>query len=251
MNQQPSQNQSEWDYCPPLKQMIETDRAQGKTGKVFDSLGAFSTLGNLRLIRALMLDKKPQKTIEIGMAFGGSCLVFASCHRELGHEPAQQHLALDPFQSTVWDSIALEKLKEAGLSGFVQHFEQRSAFTLPTLVSQEPESIEMAYIDGSHLFEDVFIDFYYLTLLAAPGGLLLFDDSTYPDVKKVLRYINANLGHLLEPVDLTPWRDQSQESFVKKIGRKVTGRYQMTAYRKLKSLESGELRSWDAAFNNF
>jgi predicted O-methyltransferase YrrM len=231
--------------------MIATDRAEGKTGKVFDSLGAFSTLGNLRLIRALMLDKKPRKTIEIGMAFGGSCLIFANAHQELEHEPSQQHIAVDPFQTTFWDSVALEKLQEAGLSNFVQHLEQRSAFSLPVLLAQEPESIEMAYIDGSHLFEDVFIDFYYLTLLSAPGGLLLFDDSTTPEVKKVLRFINVNLGHLLEPIDLNPWRHQANESLVKTIGRKVTGRYQMTAYRKTRSLESGELRSWDSSFSNF
>lgn len=251
MNDAPDHNQNEWDFCPALQQMVETDSAVGKTGKKFDSLGACSTLGNLRLIRSLMMDKKPKKTIEVGMAFGGSCLVISASHQELGHEPAEQHFALDPFQRTVWDCVGLEKLNEAGLEGYVKLFEERSAFVLPNLVKDHSESIELAYIDGSHLFEDVFIDFYYVTLLSAPGALILFDDSTYPEVRKVLKFINTNLGHVLEPVDLSPLRDSSRESLVKSIGRKVTGRYQLTAYRKIKSLESHELRPWDSPFHDF
>jgi len=249
MNRPP--DPSEWDFCPPLKELIETDRAEGTTGKVFEPLGALSTLGNLRMLRALMLELKPQKTLEVGMAFGGSALVIAASHRDLGHSPSQQHIAVDPFQTTFWDSIALAGLQEAELDGFVEHIEQPSAICLPELLKENRESIEFVYIDGSHLFEDAFIDLYYSTWLTSPGGVILLDDSTLPDVRKVIRFINGNLQHLLEPFDLTPWRLTADESLWKTAGRRLLGRYQLTAFRKRKSLDSYELRPWNSSLNNF
>jgi predicted O-methyltransferase YrrM len=245
------QDPSEWDFCPSLKEMIETDRAEGTTGKVFQPLSALSTLGNLRMLRALMLELKPEKTLEVGMAFGGSALVMATSHRDLGHSPSQQHIAIDPFQTTFWDSIALAGLQDAGLSSFVEHIEQPSAVCLPELLKANRESIEFVYIDGSHLFEDVFIDFYYSTWLTSPEGIILLDDSTHPDVRKVIRFIKGNLQHLLEPFDLTPWRTTVDEPFWKTVGRRLRGRYQLTAFRKRKSLESYEMRPWNSVLNNF
>ena len=246
-----STKSAEWEFCPPLKEMIETDRAVERTGKVFEPLGALSTQGNLRLLRILMLDRKPQTTLEVGMAFGGSALVIASCHRELGHSASNQHIAIDPFQTTFWDSIALDKLQAAELNEYVQQIEQPSAICLPELLKDKREAIDLAYIDGSHLFEDAFIDFYYAAWLCAPNGMILLDDSTHPDVRKVIRFIEGNLSHLLEPVDLSPWRTSHDETSWKKLGRKLLGRYQLTAFKKRKSLDSYELRPWNSQLKNF
>jgi predicted O-methyltransferase YrrM len=41
---------------------------------VFEGLGALSTVNNLQVLRALMLERRPRRTLEIGLGFGASAL---------------------------------------------------------------------------------------------------------------------------------------------------------------------------------
>ena len=89
------------------------------------------------------------------MAFGGSALLFAATHRELGRPPSGQHVAVDPFQSVVWDDTGRLALEKERVAGYVEVLQQRSYTALPALLAAG-RTFDMAYIDGSHLFEDVF-----------------------------------------------------------------------------------------------
>ena len=53
------------------------------------------------------------------------------------------------------------KLEEAGLIGYVEVREQLSGLVLPKMV-EENLKFGLVYIDGSHRFEDVFCDFYFV-----------------------------------------------------------------------------------------
>ena len=83
-------------------------------------------MNNLIVLRGLMLELKPEHTLEVGLSFGGSCLVFTASHRDLGHAPAGQHVALDPFQKQVWDDAGLVAVEKGGLAGYLDF---RSAFS--------------------------------------------------------------------------------------------------------------------------
>ena len=74
-----------------------------------------STKNNLWALRLLLLELKPQNTLEIGLAFGASSLVIASTHQDLEHLPNYQHVAIDPYQSTTWDNTGKVMLEKAGL----------------------------------------------------------------------------------------------------------------------------------------
>ena len=99
--------------------MLAMRQAIGRTGKIFEGLSGLSTTNNLLTIRNLFYALKPQRTLEIGLCHGGSCLVFTSCHRDLKRPPAHQHLSLDPFQTSVWDDAGLMIVEQAGLSGWL------------------------------------------------------------------------------------------------------------------------------------
>lgn len=71
---------------------------------------------------------------------------------------------------------------------------------------QSGREIDTVYVDGSHLFEDVFIDFYYSCRLLKEEGYILFDDSTDEHVKKVLGFIRSNMKDHLQEIDLSPYR---------------------------------------------
>lgn len=237
-------------FCKTLEAMMSSGRVTGASGKTFDDLGALSTVNNLRTLRWLLGEHKPQRTLEAGMAFGGSALVFAAVHRELGRPPCGQHIAVDPNQSTVWDNTGRKHLQQEGLEGYVRVMEQPTYLALPALLAAGG-AVDFAYIDGSHIFEDVFLDAFFVTHLLAPGGLMAFDDSQDRHVAKVLRFIDANLRHLLQRVDAGGAR--ADDPFWARCRFRLAaalGKQQMTVYRKT-AATSGELRPWNAPFHNF
>lgn len=219
-------------FCPTLQQMHETRRLIGRSGKVYEGLGALSTINNLTTIRALMLELAPTRTLEIGMAYGGSALAFAQTHKDLGSEPTEQHIAIDPAQSKHWDNTGRLALEHAGLRAYVCVIEEYSSQALPYLV-QSGCAVEMVYIDGSHQFEDVLLDFVYTHELLKVGGLMLFDDSSNSHVRKVLDFIEANYSAIYERVPLYRYRETFKQRLKIRVAS-VLHKNQLTAYRKLR-----------------
>ena len=178
-----------------------------------------------------MLDLKPLRTLEIGLSFGASCLVLAASHRDVGHRPIGQHMALDPFQLGLWDNCGLNALEAAGLSGYVDFRPAFSSLELPKLL-QEGSHFDLVYIDGSHLIEDVFVDAYFVMRLLSEGGIAAFDDSTNPHVRKVLRFIRTNCQQGLTEVDVGSYRPTETRT-LKYQCAKILGKVQMTAFRRI------------------
>src|ERR1043166_7728871 len=139
------------------------------------------------------------------MCFGGSALVFTASHRDLKHSPRHQHVAIDPFQTSFWDDAGAVAVERAGLEGFLDLRRSFSSLELPQLLLRDA-MFDLVYIDGSHLFEDVFVDFYYVARLLAPGGIVAFDDCSDPNVAKVLAFIRKNLGGAFQEFGLNLYR---------------------------------------------
>jgi len=232
------------EFCPVLAELLQTQKAVGRTGRIFEELAALSTVNNLHMIHELMHKTRALRTLEIGLSFGGSALVFCASHKELGRSPKSQHHALDPFQSTVWDSCGLLAIERAGLTGYLNFREAASALELPKFV-EEGVRFDLVYVDGSHLFEDVFVDAYFVARLLTEGGIVLFDDSSNPHIAKVLRFLRTSLRATLEELNLSPYKE-GRERITYHIAR-FLGKTQMTAFRRVGNVE----RSWDAAFHSF
>ena len=64
------------DFCLVLAELLQTRRVVGKTGRVYEGLAALSTLNRLHTIHDVMLETGPSRTLEVGLSFGGSALVF-------------------------------------------------------------------------------------------------------------------------------------------------------------------------------
>jgi hypothetical protein len=235
----------QFEFCPALQQLLDARAFRGRSGKEFTALGSLSSFNNLHTLRGLMLGLKPARTLEIGLCFGGSGLVFTASHRDLGHAPVRQHLVLDPFQSGVWDDCGIQVIERAGLAGYMDFRPAFSSLELPRLVG-EGASFDLVYVDGSHLVEDVFVDAYFVTRLLAEGGVVSFDDSADPHVHKVLRFLRTNCGAGLEEIDLAPYRADRGRSLRYRAAR-MLGKVQMTAFRRVGNIT----RSWNAPFRSF
>lgn len=230
--------------CPELARLLETGEITGKSGSV-RKISSMSTINNLEVLHNLCTQIKPKRTLEIGLAFGGSAMVFAASYRRAGLPAASQHTAVDPFQTSVWDDTGLIALKEAGLRPYLDFRPFRSSVALPRLIT-EGATFELIYVDGSHLFEDVFVDFYFSTRLLTDGGILAFDDSSDPHVNKVLRFIRSNCAFAYEAVDVGPLRADKGISLRYRLA-KALGQSQLTAFRKIGPSE----RKWNSAFRDF
>ena len=218
-------------------------RAVGQSGKVFEGLSALTTVNNLHVLRALMMESKPATTLEVGLSFGGSALTIAATHRDLGHGARQQHVAIDPYQRSVWDNSGLLGLDRAGLRAYVEFHEQLSAVTLPALAAQG-RTFDLIYIDGSHRFDDVFVDAYFSLRLLAANGVVMFDDCSTTEVGTVLRFIERNLSAWVTELDLTSYRG-GDVSWRYQVARRL-GRVQLRAFRR-----TGDEPSWDAGLKRF
>ena len=232
-------------FCPALNEMVHTRVTIGRSGKRFDELGALSTSNNLQILRQLQLELKPRRTLEIGLSFGGSCLLFTAGHREISGRPQRQHMAVDPFQNEYWDDSGLFAVEREGLSEYLDFRPQLSSLLLPRLV-ENGEQFDLVYIDGSHLFEDVFVDAYYTSRLLSEGGVVAFDDCRDAHVLKVLDFIRRNLRSALLEIDLAPFRADLGRSAKYRLGR-LLGKTQMRAFRRVGPLS----RPWNTPLNNF
>jgi len=136
---------------------------------------------------------KSKKTLEIGMAYGLSTLFMCQAHHDNG---SGQHIAIDPWEKTLWKSIGLSYIQRAGLSDFLSLYETTSHEALPLLLADR-ECFNVIFIDGNHLFDHTLLEFFYTDKLLKPGGYMIFDDINLPAIRKVLTFILRNRNYQL------------------------------------------------------
>lgn len=226
--------QPDFSYCPELERAMSAESFVGATGKVFRGRGSLSTPNNLAVIRAYMLDRKPARTLEVGLCFGASALAIAASH-------TGRHVAIDPYQRTTWDGVGLLAIDRAGLAPRFELREGQSCAELARAFAAG-ERYDFIYVDGSHIFEDVFVDAYFGARLLSEGGMIAFDDCTDPHVAKVLRFIRRCVPGLPE-ADLSAWHPEGRRH---RLARWL-GRAQLVAFRRTGDVE----RPWDARFTPF
>lgn len=135
-------------------------------------------------------------TLEIGLGYGLSALFICQGLLANGHESAR-HVALDPNQTLGFSECGLQAIDEAGLGAMFEFHEEASETGLPRLLVQG-RSFDLAFIDGNHRFEFVFLDLIYLGRLVRPGKIVFLDDYQLPSSKKAVRFCTSNLGWALE-----------------------------------------------------
>lgn len=177
------------------------------------------------------------------MAHGASALTILSTLREVSPN-GFLHTAIDPCQTRVWGGSSIRVINDEEYAKNFRFYEDYSAIVLANLV-KEKEKFDFAYVDGSHLFENVFLDFYYTSILLNKDGIVLFDDCTDRHVAKVIKFINKNYSDILQPLSLKPFEEQPK-SLKKKLGN-LLGIRQVIGFRKI----SEPPRVWNVKFSNF
>lgn len=229
--------------------LVETQTTSfvyGRTGKRL-STASNSTQNNLHVLCALVDALRPTRTLEVGLALGHSAIAIADKHRAGNAPPSGQHIAIDPFQESVWDDYGMLALEAAGLSPYCSVIRDYSWRALPRL-SETNVDFGLLYIDGSHLFEDVFIDLFYCARLVSPGGVVLFDDASDPHVAKVIRFVRRNMRHAFREMALDKYRSVTTVADrLKYLAASALGRLQLVAFERI----GDPVRGWNSPLTEF
>jgi predicted O-methyltransferase YrrM len=153
-------------------------------------------------LRDLVIEERALRTFETGLGFAVSTLFI--CEGLLVHGTEGRHVAIDPFQmepgsvpGTTYAGVGLRTLEEAGVRSLVEFHEQESQIVLPRLLEQG-RTFDLAFIDGSHRFEAVFLDLVYAARLVPEGGIVFVDDTQLLAVQRSVEFCVQNLGWVEE-----------------------------------------------------
>ena len=112
---------------------------------------------------------------------------------------AARHVVIHPHQPTRFANCGLQFLDEAGLAELVEYHAGESQIVLPHFVA-EGRRFDLAFVDGTHRFEAVFVDLFYLGRLVRSGGIVFVDDYQLPAVANAISFFTTNREWMIEEV---------------------------------------------------
>lgn len=169
-------------------------------------------------LRDWVIREKPTHTIEIGLAYGVSALYICEGLLVAGSENSK-HLVIDPFQ-TGFKNHGLQLLQDAGVGDLIEFHAEESQILLPRLLGME-RKFEFAFVDGSHLFERVFLDLVYLGRLVKPGCIVFVDDYQLPAIARAVSFCITNLKWVMEELSAP---DEEHQWVVLRLPRETVSR---------------------------
>lgn len=170
-----------------IGQIVGSGRVTDAEGNAYEPVSAV-TLESGMLLYDFVRAVKPARTLETGMAYGLSTLFICQALEDNG---AGCHTAIDPFQASEFRSVGVLNVDRAGLSHRFCLHEDASDTVLPRLCA-EGRTLDLAFIDGWHLFDFTLVDFYYIDKLLRVGGYVAFDDLWLPSVRKAVSFVMRN-----------------------------------------------------------
>jgi predicted O-methyltransferase YrrM len=153
-------------------------------------------------IRKRLIETNAKHTLEVGFAYGTSALVFAE-HHQRKKNVGISHTVIDPNQygngQGHWEGIGAENLKRVG---FVKGrnwrlVEKSSTEALPEL-SKKLKNLDLALIDGYHLFDYTLLDIFYCLKMLKVGGVVIVDDKKMKAIRAVAKYVLRAYKHVAE-----------------------------------------------------
>jgi predicted O-methyltransferase YrrM len=179
---------------PIAEEVITSRRAPLRDGTIVDA-SSFVSRESCQLLYELVERSGARQGVEIGMAFAVSTVCLADALRGVAGAEARL-ISFDPTQrhADSWNSAGLWQLERAGLLGVVELRDETSQRGLPKLVDSGFRC-QIGFIDGWHTFDHTLIDFFYIDQMLDIGGHIVFDDTLYPAIQRVVQFVLANRNY--------------------------------------------------------
>lgn len=128
-------------------------------------------------------------SLEIGFAYGYSTIWMLDA---VSRSENGSHVAIDPFEKSSWGGVGLWQVQQtAGFEGRFAWIEDYSICAL-TNYFKSGTQFDGIFIDGSHRFDDVLVDFYLADKVLKVGGVMAFDDMWMNSIRSVISFICEN-----------------------------------------------------------
>lgn len=176
---------------PVLEEVMRSGKVYDEHGNPHNALPIGANRPQCKILQELVKKTNARVTLETGLAYGTSTL--AICH-QLASQDGVRHIAMDPFQASYWQNAGIKLVERAGLRSYVQFFEERSEYVLPTLCMQNIK-VDFAYIDAHHVFDYALREFSYIDVLLRVGGIVVIDDLWMPAIQRVAAFIENNRAY--------------------------------------------------------
>jgi len=153
-----------------------------------------------RALAERVRDEGATRTIEIGLGYAISTLHICLALVD-GGGPEARHVAIDPHQTSRFGNSGIDVVLDAGVADLLELHAEESQLVLPRLLEEERQ-FDLAFVDGDHRFDRVFVDLFHLGRLVSPGRVIVVDDYQLPAVARAVSFFRLNLDWTLE--ELSP-----------------------------------------------
>lgn len=194
---------------PLLENLFETGQfttTKNEPVKIHSETSA----GQCSFLQKIIEENHFKRSIEIGFAYGVSALAITESVVKNGGS----HTVIDIYENTQWNGVGLDLIEQAGYSKDIEFIEQYCYTALPKLLEQG-RNFDFAYIDSTKQFDWLLVDFFFLDKILETGGVIVFDDVTFPGIRKLLRYISRFPNY-------TVYKNYPKNEIKVPLGRKVT-----------------------------
>jgi len=193
-----------------LSEILETGVTKTASGNSTVKLHSSIAAPEGQFLQKLVRQLDPTVSLEVGLAYGISALFICDA---LNVRSGTQHIAIDPNQNgpidpnqhftssgDSWGGIGIANLRRAGYGDIVRLIEASSYRALAELEGSG-RRIDFAFIDGWHTFDFALVDFFFIDRMLNVGGIVAFDDASWPAIRKVCRFVRTNLAYSVVGVD--------------------------------------------------
>lgn len=177
-------------FVSTLCSMYDCDPQVGVDEKTYP-IDATTRIGPAQgmLIYRLICETKPEKTLEIGLAYGFSTTYFLAAIQAngMGH-----HVAVDPFQYEWFHGIGIARGRVLGVKSGMFEFSQETSIQALARFARDQQRFGIIFIDGQHTFDGVLMDFSLASLVCEPGAYIILDDMWMPSIQRAVSFIRLN-----------------------------------------------------------
>ena len=175
-----------------LSEIIETGATKTANGAGTVKLHSSVSPSEGQFLQRLVGELDPTVSLEVGLAYGTSALFICDA---LNIRSGTQHIVIDPKQlGDTWRGIGIANLRRAGYGDIVRFIEEPSCRALAEL-EKSGQRIDFAFIDGWHTFDFTLVDLFFIDRMLNLGGVVAFDDASWPAIRKVCRFVKTNLAY--------------------------------------------------------
>jgi predicted O-methyltransferase YrrM len=221
---------------PVLKEMVESGMVRDARGDMYPAGPSGIDIGYAQALHDLVLREHPAVAVEVGMAHGISTLAMLSALEQTGG----RLISIDIAQSTWWHSVGTANVERAGYANRHELIEAPDYTALPEVLRRNND-VGFGYIDGTHTFDNVLLDFFYVDKMIKPGGVIGFNDCIMPAIHRCLNFLRTH-RHYAELEVGIPKDYSGKYGPVSHVVRRLQGRVPGDRYfRKVDAWEP----SWD------